>query len=132
VPNISPSDQRIVHHRDAIPRNRGSMSYFLGMNRWCCKASSPRVVAGGGHRAVGCLAAVLVVVLRGSSEEGDISARRKPAAGMRTWRAGNTLVMLGTRRLTAYDVDSPSRNTRWPISRSRSLGATHRPRAAAF
>ena len=111
------------------------------------------------------LAAVLVVALRGSSEDGDGSAKPKPAASLpalpkawsadlargskplpidpldstpygelRTWTAGDTLVLLGTRRVTAYDVDTGE--TRWtlrpPPGTTRVCGASRAPNSAGL
>jgi outer membrane protein assembly factor BamB len=57
-----------------------------------------------------------------------------PYGELRTWRAGDTLVTLGTRRLTAYDVDSGE--TRWtlrpPPGTTRVCGASRAVNSAAL
>jgi outer membrane protein assembly factor BamB len=57
-----------------------------------------------------------------------------PSGELRTWMAGDTLVMLGTRRLTAYDVDTGAR--RWtrrpPSGTTRVCGASRAPDSAGL
>ncbi len=57
-----------------------------------------------------------------------------PHGELRTWRAGDTLVMLGTRRVTAYDVETGER--RWtlrpPSGTTRVCGASRAPNSAGL
>jgi hypothetical protein len=57
-----------------------------------------------------------------------------PYGDLRTWMAGDTLVMLGTRRLTAYDADTGE--MRWtlrpPAGTKRVCGASRAPNSAGL